>query len=504
MAHHCIKCQNDILDKEFLLCTLCENYYHVGCTNISNKLFYLMSKEGKKCYRCPACLSKQKHLHHNKSPEQSKSEHGLDVNVTHRIKQKVNIPTENSFEALKLTDDDEEDDEYSSFTTTQANTLNRSYTEIRINDSYIIEEMKDTIRSLKERLEITENELDNQILENHSLAKKITEYDLQIKKLSHICRSTTKKKNNRKTQKENIVGVELHFPNEDLGHSQNLEIETTMHTRKTVQSIADAKHSGSHQEITTETANTTHNRSYIPKYSQAVLKHLRLYKRQFQDDYANRKKLGLKKRKLLIVSDQQGKNLGPLLYDVYGEYFDIICYTKPGADTKNVLKPLLALSSDINKDDFVIILSGTNDKNPNDIFTYMHYTLQQLENVKVLISQIPYNRYLNEIPLNKMLKLISTQYVYCDVVQCNYENWIYKTKVMFLKNVAENMIHKMACKLHNPSYIYQLLRQNLKKEETLETRQREQVVEELKYDHDMGTKPLSTPKARTFFRRLSI
>lgn len=229
MALLCIKCDKDILNKEFLIRLLCENYYHLDCTSVSSQRFYLMTKANKKSYRCHPCLYDLNQQNKEINTPLLHAQ-GSKENITMRNKCKVNIPTNNSFETLSEDSESEIYDEYSSTPgtpNTLTNTLNRSLPELQTNATDKINELKGKICKLAGKLEIAENEIENLISENGSLTKRITEYKLRIDQLTHICKSTSKNTSIKKKQKS-FNRIQLDFSPGLNNSTEWLTPETTV------------------------------------------------------------------------------------------------------------------------------------------------------------------------------------------------------------------------------------------------------------------------------------
>lgn len=81
MSLNCEKCRQAILRKDFIKCLNCHKHYHLDCTSIGEKLFYLMKPENRKKCQCDGCRYKKAH-------------------ITTTFQDGINVPTENSFEGL--------------------------------------------------------------------------------------------------------------------------------------------------------------------------------------------------------------------------------------------------------------------------------------------------------------------------------------------------------------------------------------------------------------------
>lgn len=144
MIQKCIKCSEDVLNRQFLVCVLCENTYHLNCTNVTFKRFSIMTAANKQSFRCDQCWSKLRvftKLNCSPVQETKTNESPKDQSyVTQR--NRYNIQIRNSFEILS---DDEA--EYSSLPGTPI-TINRSCPEMRPNNIYEVDELQQQIQQL--------------------------------------------------------------------------------------------------------------------------------------------------------------------------------------------------------------------------------------------------------------------------------------------------------------------------------------------------------------------
>lgn len=223
MAIYCKQCKKIIKDRQYFKCSVCNVHLHLDCTSISFQRYRLMSAPDRSAYKCDSCRSKHQNIQkalpltptnsssptsspHKQTPAGTKKISTLPLplaqedsnedieNVTHRQKYRVNVEIENSFDELP-------NEEYTSSVSTPIGNTNRSYSEIPHYTSDKLQELREKIETLEKKLEIAENEIDNMSLENHNLNKKIAEYELKVKKLSHICKATPE--SNKKKQNQN-------------------------------------------------------------------------------------------------------------------------------------------------------------------------------------------------------------------------------------------------------------------------------------------------------------
>lgn len=503
MAGKCSKCDLKIKNKQYLTCSQCNCTYDLDCSGVPFGRFQLMKEENRKKWKCHECWEKYyDRIELDESINQTDTPNSRrDCNVTKRKKFVINVSTENSFSSLS-----EEDD----LTTS----INRSCPDIGQNNHYSFEEMQEKLKKLEEKLQSAELEIINLLTENSELQKKMKEYEFDIKKLRSICltpkRDATFSKNineksalksKKKSLKRRTLDFSTQEPNSSFSQS-NVDQKTDSNGTP-----MESKHNKQQvlpdcQALPEKVQKHAHHNQRHDNFHKN--NNLIIYKRQFQEDYENRKSLSLPKRKLIIVSDQRGKTLGMCLNDVYGEYLDIFCYTMPGSSTKELLRSARNLNLKLSKDDFIALITGVNDFNPNEIFCNLYYSVQELQNTNVLLSQIPYNRYLNTMPLNDMVKFIASQFVNADIIDCpnKYQN------NMFLGNLAKSIIHKVACSLYNSTFITQMILQNVKKTIKSSTDKASMETERKARDgvvfDQLHTKKSEETEANKFFRRKSI
>ncbi|KAJ0170150.1 hypothetical protein K1T71_014078 [Dendrolimus kikuchii] len=111
-------------------------------------------------------------------------------------------------------------------------------------------------------------------------------------------------------------------------------------------------------------------------------------------------------RKIMIVADDLGKNMQRNIQKLVGKEFFVSCFWKPGANMHEVLLSEKTEICKLNKNDFVIILAGTNDRNPRDFQFWVQHFLNDVTNTNVIFLSIPYNKHLHEGKLNHELKYI--------------------------------------------------------------------------------------------------
>lgn len=78
MALVCSGCRNEIIDRRFLTCSICQENYDLECANVTEKRFYnTMSKEHKKSWKCDYCRSNEPKTDNTNTPIRP-LQHNLD------------------------------------------------------------------------------------------------------------------------------------------------------------------------------------------------------------------------------------------------------------------------------------------------------------------------------------------------------------------------------------------------------------------------------------------
>jgi hypothetical protein len=165
MTQICAKCAKIIEGREFIRCANCKKFFHLYCTSIGEKFFYLMKPETRTQNQCDYC----------KYAEPSTSDHI------------INVPTSNPFDTLS-----EDELNY----VTQRRPKRRSLPDLTTSFPLILidadkssqslpetgvdpltRELKERIMGLQMKLEIADNEIINLNTENRELKETITKQE---------------------------------------------------------------------------------------------------------------------------------------------------------------------------------------------------------------------------------------------------------------------------------------------------------------------------------------
>jgi hypothetical protein len=240
-----------------------------------------------------------------------------------------------------------------------------------------LEIMKNEIFELKMKLEATENEMDNLVLENKSMAIKIKEQDQKIKDLLTICSSTTR--NKKSTKKNKTKHIKENFYHSILNQNTNEKYAFSANEMKTQKKPPPLKEKTDH---TTEEGSQ-------------------------------------RKTKVVVIADQQGRGVQRAMQQLLGTNYVVTCFWKDGACLQEVLSTCSAELRGLTFHDFVVVIGGINENNSFNLKTLLLKWLSLTCHTNIIISGLPCNANLN-ISLNKEIKLICRGFSHCSFVSLNY------------------------------------------------------------------------------------
>lgn len=394
----CEKCNKIIPVKHTLTCTHCHKTYHQSCTKISEKLFDLIKQKKSHNWKCEMCINKLRETNRSKpsipiAPKSTSTPQAQDF-VTHRKKDIINIPVENSFQSLSSQDSD--DDESSIVISTS---LNRSCPEIGINTTETIDELKWKITELQNKLQIADNEIDNLLIENGTLKKQIRYFEKKTDRLSSICQSTPRRKSNRKEQKSrNMSSLDL----------TSLEQTNNKQDSEAVNKIGEIPKLNISDELKSKTPiNKSLSNENVGPTSAPLRSTI-----ECNNDM---------KRKVLIFSDQNGKGIRNTLQNMLGKDFQVTAIIKPNVHVNQILSSCNTICKDFTDADCVIVLAGANDRNPCRFQSYIYFYLSLLTNTNVLVGEIYDNTTLNVYKQNEVLRLACSQFPNTNFIPLTYD-----------------------------------------------------------------------------------
>lgn len=145
-------------------------------------------------------------------------------------------------------------------------------------------------------------------------------------------------------------------------------------------------------------------------------------------------------KKIVIIGDQQARDVQRILQKLMGPNYFITSYWKPGAVLEDIIASCYREISCLGENDFIIVLGGTNDTNPTEFHFHMKTFLKYTKHTNVLVSEVPYNKHLNERKLNYELRFVCNGFKHTLFVDMNYVRTIPYRKVFALN--LSRVFHK--------------------------------------------------------------
>lgn len=162
-----------------------------------------------------------------------------------------------------------------------------------------------------------------------------------------------------------------------------------------------------------------------------------------------------KRQKIVVIADQQGRNVGRILQTLVGPKYDVLCLCKPGAQLKDVLEWQNDIVLSLGKHDYVIILSGSNDRNPHEFLFNLRNWLKQVPHTNIIMPEVPFNYYLREQKLNYELRFICKRFKNVSYVNMDYTRFR-PNRYFFSLNLCRSLLREI---LHNEYKIKALTHQ---------------------------------------------
>ncbi|CAG4943636.1 unnamed protein product [Parnassius apollo] len=406
MSKICFKCREEIRKRDFIECFNCKKLFHLDCTSIGEKFFFLLDVEKRNKCLCDLC---KYHI------------------LPNLVQQNINIPTTNSFDALDV------DDEYTEFVTfrqknkklseslpdlsdsfiiTHSHSLNlqkisRSLPDDDLRDCLIIQELKEEVSRLRTELIITNKEVDNLNITKRKLTKKILEEEEIIKLYKSVSIDDVKL---RKTANNSYNSTPLTKPNK-----QN---------RKSLKS--DKRHSFEYVERIKlkETLPATQPEKYVNDYVETITSKIKTSEETCEYP---------PKRKLCVISNIRSNKMATTMRNHF-ETQNICHYRITGGGIVKLLRGVQTKLVNYTLNDFCILIVGETDfdvsKNYNDLVMNIRKTLLTVQHTNILPtfkfcyhSNI-YNRRIETF--NNLLYSDNINFEYCYILDSN-KNLDYST-----------------------------------------------------------------------------
>lgn len=281
-----------------------------------------------------------------------------------------------------------------------------------------MEEMKTEITILRSKLESTQNELDNIILENNDLKKHLSQLSQEVDFLKQICRSPASSLrksicSTRKDKRRRLADSFRSSPNENMTDDTAGDMSNDI--LKTVNKAEEPeKKNKSPSEQPHKVPEINIEQQHMSaKGVPAGKKNIKCNSRSLRQSQVqnNPKRLFLFGGKQCSgLPEKLRKSRARSLYD----HYQIVSFIKPNASTAEILN--CAKLFDISKDDRVLICVGQHDANPLLVMADLSIYLKHAA-CPIFIFQVFSNKHLMEIKLNDMLIMISRHFKNCTFIE---------------------------------------------------------------------------------------
>lgn len=368
-----------------------------------------------------------------------------------------------------------------------------------LNNSQTILDLQDKIKVLYNDLQSAHHEIENLNSENFRLKTDIQKYIMVIdtyKKISMIDidkRNSTPKSGHKR---KSITNINHETP---ATNKQQQIAKMILNPQENIETLEDNTRSQCNssqcKEINTGLISTTP----INNYEKIVVPIISQPEERFLPIKLNTSKPATTviKKKILILADQQGFKLQRILQKLIGEEFVVTCFWKSGAQLCEVLSSAEIEISNLQRNDYLIIAGGINDKNPVVPLYRMRKLLTDTRNINIIVSEVPYNKYLNIRKLNYELKFTCSNFCNANFVDMNYSTFIPR-HTYFALHLSRSLLRealRIEYKLKHDLYC-QNISQNL--EIKLPTISDKSTQTEIGLTVDGSTSPIKEPN--DFFR----
>lgn len=405
----CQKCKKRVDVKKTALCFVCKNRYELDCDGYPEQTYRLMDQESKNRWRCKLCIKKMascskdaSNITVRKKPVVPTTESSPDTQTKPSINQLSSIQ-----DSHVLTD---YDTSYDSDTSPNVHSKSVDGTTTNISS---LSEMQDTIVQLTAKLETTEHELENSILENNDLNKQLTKLTTEIKILKTLCHSSTmiesspinndkKKKHSRFSQNVSSTPSSTRVRDYASHASHQCLQQKIINLEKNLQNAKDEI-----KRLTTQIQLLEHSLCSKPK-PEWTLKPLNLSTKDITSHLQQR----IPEKTIAIFGAQQCVGLAAALQDsrksTQYEKYGIFAHTMPNANSDTIVK--CCTKANLKPEDKIIICLGENDRIVGSVLTQLKNVLTLFHKNSIIVLNVLRNDHLNVKKLNNSIKNLCKHY----------------------------------------------------------------------------------------------
>lgn len=318
-------------------------------------------------------------------------------------------------------------------------------------DTSQLNELQEQMKILKHSLDSANLEIEKLLLENHGMKSLLEEKNREIEVLKKIvtinpgtpAKIHTPKNYNKEVKLKTLphstprrsrrrrhlldASRDTPIPNQSTSMSINVHQEDDMTTSKpertmipqTSQAIMGCSKPTNDSEMHTKKSRTESNSEHTTMNSPAETK---------------------PKRKVIILADQQGRHTQGILQKLLGQDFLVTCSLKPQAKIIDVVNAEIEEIAKLSKNDFVILICGANDRNPNEFLFELRTWLRKVQNTNVIIPKVAYSRHLNEDKLNYEVKFVLNEFLNSTFVDVKFRNNTQRSPLFLCRSILRDLL----------------------------------------------------------------
>lgn len=381
----CKVCLTNISSTEKVECTLCKNKYHHNCVNITTAYYMANYATHRQNYTCDSCTRTAESKDQSSSLDERYAE---PCYVTERKLRR------NSNESLV-------DLSYQSLPNMYDQT-NQEYNDLKCENE-----------RLKLEIAAAHTEIDNLNSENTKLMEEKNEYEKKL----NLCRSvglgdihkgnTSSPKRFLSPRYRNIQTdkLKIGFPRTSLS---NLTNNVVQHIGEVVVSPHREKSLGS-SDIVNVTVQEFRNKGPNETFH-IITNNLEKLITLQPTDYDAEKSVSIlhdllptpatktiqteTSKKVMIFADERGRGVRTTLQHLLGPAFTVTSVIKPNASLAEILSSSQEKCKYFSDRDFIIILAGSNDRDPLDMQCMLYSCLNKLKHTNVQLCNVAMTRYI--------------------------------------------------------------------------------------------------------------
>lgn len=130
------------------------------------------------------------------------------------------------------------------------------------------------------------------------------------------------------------------------------------------------------------------------------------------------------KHKIVVIADNQGRQIQHTLQLLVGDRFQVTCFWKSEATLQDVLTSECKEITSLTHNDYLIVLGGVNERSPCIFKTCVSHFLCCTRNTNVFFCEIPYNQYLREDKLNYELKFLCSKFANVKYIDMDFSRYM--------------------------------------------------------------------------------